>query len=104
VPFFIEKKRKNEKIDYPLITLAALKTDRFIRAAFSGLCTFPFRSSAMEKELNNTNLTLKERIDRAVLLIPAPVLEDIRGSREYRLFVLRNTLFDALTNLEGVRL
>lgn len=102
MPFYVVKKRKLEVVDYPLITLAALKTDTSIRVAISGLCSFPFRSSAMEIELNNKNATLEERIERAVDRIPAPVLEDIRGSREYRVFVLQNTLYDALTYLEGV--
>ncbi|MGG1574632.1 hypothetical protein [Fictibacillus sp. NRS-1165] len=48
MPFVIEKKRKSERVDYPLLTLAVLKTDSSIRAGFSGLCAFPFRSSAME--------------------------------------------------------
>ncbi|GAA3334101.1 hypothetical protein GCM10020331_100740 [Ectobacillus funiculus] len=89
-------------VDYPLITLAALRTDTSIRVAISGLCNFPFRSSSMEMELNNKSATLEDRIERAVRYIPAPVLEDIRGSREYRVFVLQNTLYDALTYLEGV--
>ncbi|RID83621.1 xanthine dehydrogenase [Peribacillus asahii] len=103
MPFYIEKKRKSERVDYPLITLEALKVDRSIRLAISGLCAFPFRSYEMEKELNNTDISIEERIDRAILRIPAPVISDIRGSREYRIFVLRNTLLDALIYLGGVR-
>ncbi|WP_129726358.1 MULTISPECIES: FAD binding domain-containing protein [Bacillaceae] len=103
LPFFIVKKRKSERVDYPLLTLALLKTNTSIRLAVSGLCEFPFRSIAMEKEINNTDLPLEERIERALCCIPAPVIDDIRGSSEYRLFVLRNTLFDGLTYLEGVR-
>ncbi|CAH0208441.1 Carbon monoxide dehydrogenase medium chain [Peribacillus sp. Bi96] len=102
-PFFIEKKRKSERVDYPLITIETLKIDRSIRLAISGLCAFPFRSYEMEKELNKTGISLEERIDKAVLRIPAPVISDIRGTSEYRIFVLRNTLLDALIDLEGVR-
>ena len=103
LPFYSVKKRKLEKIDYPVITLAALKKGNKIRMAFSGLCAFPFRSSVMEIEINNNQLSIKDRIERTVLRIPAPVLDDIRGSREYRLFVLRNLLQDMLEKFEGGR-
>jgi CO/xanthine dehydrogenase FAD-binding subunit len=104
LPFYSVKKRKLEKIDYPLITLAALKEGSRIRIAFSGLCAFPFRSSLMETEINNNQLSVEERIERTVLRVPAPVLDDIRGSREYRLFVLKNMLQDMLAKLEGGRM
>ncbi|MFX3623470.1 MAG: xanthine dehydrogenase family protein subunit M [Ectobacillus sp.] len=101
-PFYSVKKRKNEEIDYPLITLAAIKTDFNIRTAYSGLCEFPFCSEKMDRQLNNKNIPREQRIERAVASIPNSVRNDIRGSREYRLFVLRNMLQDALTELEGV--
>ncbi|MEH7403139.1 MULTISPECIES: FAD binding domain-containing protein [Bacillaceae] len=102
-PFFIDKKRKSEKVDYPLITLELLKVNRAYRLAISGLCAYPFRSYEMEQALNNTNLSALERINQAILAIPAPVISDIRGSREYRIFVLRNLLLDGLVYLGGVR-
>lgn len=69
--------------------------------AFSGLCAFPFRATAMEFAINNNQMSVEERIENTVLRIPAPVLDDIRGSREYRLFVLRNILRDMLEHFEG---
>ena len=38
------KRTRLDKIDYPLVSLAAIKKDRWIRIALSGLCAFPFRS------------------------------------------------------------
>ncbi|PEN78895.1 xanthine dehydrogenase [Bacillus cereus] len=99
LPFCSVKRRKLERIDYPLITVAALKKDDCIQVAFSGLCPFPFRSSIMEAELNNKNIDIYERIDRALSHIPAPILNDIRGSQNYRIFTLKNMLYDALTEL-----
>ncbi|PEE18485.1 xanthine dehydrogenase [Bacillus cereus] len=101
LPFYSVKKRKLEKIDYPLITLAALKKGNEIRMAFSGLCAFPFRSTAMEIAINNNQMSVEDKIENTVLYIPAPVLDDIRGSRDYRLFVLRNILRDMLEHFEG---
>ncbi|HDR7713102.1 TPA: FAD binding domain-containing protein [Bacillus cereus] len=101
LPFYSVKKRKLEKIDYPLITLAALKKGNKICMAFSGLCAFPFRSTAMEIAINNNQMSVEDKIEHTVLNIPAPVLDDIRGSREYRLFVLRNILRDMLEHFKG---
>ncbi|MCP8970526.1 FAD binding domain-containing protein [Ectobacillus ponti] len=102
-PFYSVKRRKLEKIDYPLITLTALKWKGFIRIACSGLCLFPFRSIEMERELSDVRLPLEQRIEQALRYIPGRVRNDLRGSEEYRLFVLRNMLYDAVTELEEVR-
>ena len=102
-PYYSVKKRKLEKIDYPLVTVAALKSDEDIRIAFSGLCAFPFRSLAMEVVLNDWDIPVRKRIERALLHIPAPILDDIRGSRAYRIFILQHVLYDVLMKLEGVK-
>lgn len=102
-PYYSVKKRQLEKIDYPLVTVAALKSDDTIRIAFSGLCAFPFRSLAIESVLNDGGIPVKKRIEHALFHIPALILDDIRGSREYRKFVLKHVLYDVLINLEEVR-
>ncbi|HET7580137.1 MAG TPA: FAD binding domain-containing protein [Bacillales bacterium] len=101
MPYFSVKKRKSDVIGYPLLTLAALKTEEGIRLAISGLCDFPFRSGAIENILNDRSLSQKERIKQAIHRIPAPVRDDWLGSREYRLFVLKNTLEDMFQALGG---
>ncbi|MBO9129431.1 FAD binding domain-containing protein [Bacillus sp. 165] len=101
LPYYTVKKRKLEKIDYPLVTMSALKKGNNIRMAFSGLCAFPFRSLYMEAEINNHSLRMEERIERTILQIPASVLDDLRGSKDYRLFVLKNMLLDMVTSFEG---
>jgi xanthine dehydrogenase molybdenum-binding subunit len=101
LPFFSVKKRKLDLIDYPLLTLAALKIGDFIRVAFSGLTAYPFRSAELEDILNNRDLPPEERIELAIQKLPSPVLDDWLGSADYRLFVLKNTLVDMLAALEG---
>ena len=96
------KIRQQWDTGYPLVTVAALKKDEFIRFAFSGVCPFPFRSIKMEEILNNKNLSIRERITAALQIIPGPVLNDIEGSSEYRLFVLENALTIFLKKLGGV--
>lgn len=102
-PFASIKKRRQWKTGYPLITVAALKVDGRIRIAISGLTSFPFRSPQMEEILNNSELAIDERIARAIHEIKVPPLHDSEGSFEYRMFVLKNTLYDVYLQLEGGR-
>ncbi len=101
LPYISTKKRQQWDTGYPLLTIASIKSDNQLRFAFSGLCPFPFRSKQMEAELNNTNLSVEERIQKAIQFIPGEVLDDVEGSKEYRLFVLRNTLEEIILEMEG---
>ncbi len=101
LPFLCVKKRRQWDVGYPLVTAAALKKNEQIKLAFSGLCSFPFRAEQMEESINAKLLTKEERIEEAIQRIPAPVLNDLHGSAEYRLFVLKNTLSDVLDALGG---
>ncbi|MCE4047965.1 MULTISPECIES: FAD binding domain-containing protein [Bacillaceae] len=99
-PFYTRKKRQQWETGYPLITAAALKVDQKIRVAFSGLCAFPFRSNEMEAALNEAELSAEQKINKAIQTVPGEILDDVEGSREYRLFVLRNLLEEILQSLE----
>ncbi|MEL7656764.1 MAG: FAD binding domain-containing protein [Bacillota bacterium] len=101
LPYFHIKKTKNEKIDYPLLSLSAVMDEENIKLAFSGLCKFPFRSVKIESEINKKSIVLEDRIRNLISLLPAPVLCDISGSDRYRLFVLKNTLMNIEKELEG---
>ncbi|CAM4410049.1 FAD binding domain-containing protein [Paenibacillus alkaliterrae] len=101
LPYYTVKKRRQWDIGYPLITVAALKKDGKIRLAISGVCPFPFRSERLEEILNNHRHSPETRIEQAVQLLPQPISGDVEGSPEYRIFVLKNTLLDALQALEG---
>lgn len=97
------KKRKHWDVGYPLLTVAALKKNNYIRFAFSGLCSYPFRSKKMEACLNNMELSENQRIDEAIQQIPSPVFNNVNGSEGYRKFVLKNTLLDVLESLRSVK-
>ncbi|WP_223587833.1 FAD binding domain-containing protein [Neobacillus bataviensis] len=99
-PFISIKHRQQWDTGYPLITIAALKTGQEIRVAISGLCPFPFRSKEVESVLNNTGLSLAARVEGALEVVPDPILDDVEGSAEYRLFVLQNLFYDVLAGLE----
>lgn len=102
LPFLSVKKRRQWDNGYPLVTTAALKKNGRIKVAFSGLCAFPFYNPQMEESLNDLQLSKEERIEQTLRLIPSPVLDDVHGSAEYRLFVLKNTLSDVLDVFKGV--
>ncbi len=101
LPYICVKKTKQEKIDYPLISAAALKKDNNIQMAFSGVCAFPFRSTRMEEDINNKNISKERRIEQAINHLPAPIFGNIQGSSEYKKFVLKNLLNYTLEKLDG---
>ena len=101
LPYITLKKRQASAIDYPLVTMAALKDEAGIRLAISGLCAFPFRSPAIERILNRRELPLAERMDQAAAQLPAPIVSDIRGSAAYRRLVFGNLLREAFSALGG---
>lgn len=100
-PYAAIRRTKQGSIDYPLVTVAALKTDNQIRFAFSGVCSFPFRSIQIENELNHAQMATDQKIGRVLNYLPAPILDDLQGSKEFRSFVLRNTLTKVLEQLGG---
>lgn len=86
------KKTANEKIDYPLVSIAALCKDDLMRIAFSGICSHPFRSTEIEAVLNDLSVSCDARAEEIAQLLPEPAYEDPEGSGAYRIFVLKNTL------------
>lgn len=95
------KKTANEKIDYPLVSIAAIRENDNLRLAFSGVCSRPFRSEQMETVLNDRTKSCVQRAEMAARLLPETVYGDAEGSGEYRLFVLTNTLQELLEDFEN---
>lgn len=101
LPYCHVKRTKSDKIDYPLITLAALKDNDGINIAFSGLCNYPFRSVLIENYLNDPNLKNKIKINNAIDNLPGSILTDLTGSADFRKFMLQRMLLEVLKKLEG---
>lgn len=98
-PYAHVKKTAGEKIGYPLLTVCALRTKEGIRAAFSGLCAYPFRSIAIERIINQEHALPAEAADQCLQDLPAPIHNDITGQAGYRAFVLKETLTNILESL-----
>ena len=88
LPFMTIKKRRHWGVGYPLITASAVKKNEQLKIAFSGLCNFPFSNAEIDKIMNDESLTGEERAEEVIKSVPAPVLNDVHGSSEYRKFVL----------------
>lgn len=101
-PYVHVKRRKAGQVGYPVVTAAAIRFQDRIRIALSGVCPFPFRSSAIENALNRNDMDVQQRIDQAIRIIPQNlILDDYEASSEYRIFVLRTVLSDILHQLGG---
>ena len=98
--FFHIKKTAHEKIDYPLISILALIQDGYLRIAFSGICTFPFRSEQIDGVLNNRSKPIADRLKEIPSLLPSKAKTDSKASASYRLFVLKRTLCNLLEEFE----
>lgn len=99
LPYVHVKKTKNEKIDYPLITLAGIKKGGKIMISFSGVYDHPVRSAKIEEVLNDKSAPVSTRIKSIIDSIPEP-LNDIQGSSGYRKFLLMSVLQETIENLE----
>lgn len=96
LPYYATKHTRSSKIGYPLLSMAAVKKDNKIQMAFSGVCSFPFRSYEMEKILNKGSISPEGKVEEALKHLPAPILSNIQGGIEYRTFVLKNNLLKSL--------
>jgi CO/xanthine dehydrogenase FAD-binding subunit len=101
LPYVTLKKTKLERIDYPIVRIAGLRTKEGTRTAFSGVSAIPFRAPQVEAHLNDRSIPLERRVENAIRAWPVPILQDILASAPYRAFVLKNALVDAMTALEG---
>lgn len=100
-PHYHDKVTRVDRIDYPLVTLAALKEGDRIRVGLSGYYPYPFQWNGVEEELNRRDEPPEARAERAVAQMVLCPLDDIRGSWEYRRFMLQSTLCEALRQLGG---
>jgi CO/xanthine dehydrogenase FAD-binding subunit len=97
---FSLKKTKSTKVGYPVVSIAALVKDKKLRTAFSGICSYPFRSLEIENILNDSSLPVEGRVQQAVELLPSTIVHDIQASPEYRKFVFKNALLETIEALK----
>jgi CO/xanthine dehydrogenase FAD-binding subunit len=103
LPYFQTRKVKQSEIDYPILHIAALKEDEEIKFALSSLCPFPFRSENIEEILNDSSLSKADKIDEVVENLPVPINSNLRGGKEYKEMIFRNSLQACLDSLGGAK-
>lgn len=95
------RKEKGGEIDYPLFHIVTLKVEDKVKYSFSGICPFPFRSIEMEDELNDKSIEIKARVEQAIDMLPANIIDDIHGSRDFRKYLLQMDLLEIVNRMEG---
>jgi CO/xanthine dehydrogenase FAD-binding subunit len=95
-PFFAKKQTRLDYVDYPLVTLAAVRgPDRRLRVAWSGLVPFPLRHRGQEAALAAPG-SPEVRAEHAMRAIGDPIVDDLHGSTDYRRFMAREALIEAI--------
>lgn len=107
MPYIHAKHTNGEKIGYPLVTLCALRTNKTIKAAASGIQKYP--SVLKQIKVNNrissnlgvdlTKGLLDEMAGEIMGDIQQPLLTDSHSSGEFRQKVLRDSVLNMLERL-----
>jgi CO/xanthine dehydrogenase FAD-binding subunit len=100
IPYNHVKRTKQEKIDYPLITMVALKNKKAVKAAIAGYGDNPIILS--ERIINHKLYNVEQKIKKVINLARSDCKSDLSGSREYREFVLENMLQEMFINFEKI--
>ncbi len=87
-------------IDYPLVTVAAIREGPHTKMALTGYGKAPMRLKTLDPIFSNSSQTAGERARIAVAQLAAAGIDDLHGSAAYRQFVLQNTLTDIIQQLE----
>lgn len=94
------KRTRMSKVGYPVVSAAAMMREGQIRIALSGICPYPFRSVKMEAILNDSTMPMMDRIKKAITKLPAPIVEDINGSAQFRTFLFTEITRELIEALE----
>jgi len=95
-PHFHHKKTKIEKIDYPVITVTALKYQKKYRMAFSGLINYPIRSLMVEKIINDKGFNYNKDFERILNALPERLLSSVEAGEKFRIFALKELIGQAM--------
>ncbi len=101
LPWFRRRRVKQSRLDYPVLTLCALRAEEGIRLAVSGAFEAPVRSRAAEEIINDGGAPAADRAARAAGAFGLRIRDDQRASAEYREWLLRGALEEAIRELGG---
>ena len=101
MPWAHAKRTRGDKIDYPVVTIAAMKAPDGLRFALSGVASYPFRDPALEKIFSDAGKSPKARAEEILQKLPEPPVSDALAKSDWRAFQTRLALEDAINRLEG---
>ncbi len=101
MPWVHAKRTRGDKIDYPVVTIAAIKTPDGARFALSGVTAYPFRDIALEQVFSDEKRSSSERADEIMNMLPEKPISDVLASADWRAYQTRNALIYAMDRLEG---
>src|SRR5699024_5167907 len=97
-PFIHLRKTKQSHINYPIISLAAVKDESETRIAISGLRDYPFRAVELETIFQKDDLG---HLDDTLASLNESTRSDFQASKKYRQFILR-TMLEEIQSMKGV--
>lgn len=101
MPWVHAKRTRTDKIDYPVVTIAAIKAPDGLRFALSGVLSHPFRDLTLEKVFSDDRKSPRRRAEEILSLLPEPPITDMLARSDWRAFQTRCALEHAINRLEG---
>ena len=101
MPWAHAKRTRGDKIDYPVVTIAALRAPDGLRFALSGALAYPFRDPALEQIFSDARSSPSARAKEILRRLPEPIPSDALAGADWRAFQIRRALECAIERLEG---
>jgi len=90
---------KQGEVDYPLLHIAMIR-DKGLKAAFSGVCAFPFKSDEIDRIINSDS-EIKEKISAVIKALPSTIKDDQWASKGYRQMLFEKALEKSIMTFGG---
>src|SRR5690625_3211695 len=95
-----EKRTRQSRINYPLVTATSLFIDDEIRIALTGMFDYPIRSEKIENIASDTSKDKSIRVASMIEQLPNKITDNHEGSVAYRKFVLEGMFHNILSRNE----
>src|SRR5690625_5120392 len=103
LPFYYYRQTKQSTVNYPIVSVASIKSDNDIRVAFSGITSFPFRGIEIEQILNEESVySYSGKIQTVLEKMSPKILSDRNASLSFRKHLVEVALSEVIKKWEGV--
>jgi CO/xanthine dehydrogenase FAD-binding subunit len=98
--WFFQRKEKDGRVDYPILSACFAGDSGTIKMAVSGAFSFPVRNRDVEIILNTPGVPGKVRAQKVVDMMNDDFRSDFRASANYRKHLLKLAIIEGLKRLE----